>query len=389
MAIKKILLVIFVATILSGGLPTLADATTEIVVGATVSLEGKYQAPSRMVQLAYRLWANQINESGGLLGSKVRLIFYNDKSSKSLVRRYYAKLILEDKVDLVLAPYGTGLTYEASALTEKHGYVLLASSASGEMIWQRGYKHVFGVYSLAQRYFIGFIDLVARNGLKSIAIINDDALFTKDAAEGAYQWAKRLGLQVLMRRTFNDGQAAFPDIMKRLEVLKPEAVVLVSYPSEGHLFLEKLAPSPFRPTALAMSITPSLPDFAQKAGEMADGIFGPSQWEPDERITFPGAHEFIQAFRNFSGISPSYHAGAAYAGCQLLQMSVEFAGKTDHKMMRDYISALDTVTVIGRFKVDFQGRQIGHNTIIIQWLNGKKEIVYPSKMQTAPPVFRR
>lgn len=389
MVIKKMLLVIIIATILSGSLPQPADAAPEIVVGATVSLEGKYQAPSRMVQLAYRLWEKQVNDAGGLLGNKVRLIFYDDKSKKALVRKYYSKLILEDKVDLVMAPYGTGLTYEASAVTEEHGYVMLASSASGEIIWSRGFKHVFGVYSLAQRYFIGFIDLVARNGLQSIAIINDDTLFTKDAAEGAYQWSKRLGMQVLMRRTFSDAKTAYPEIIKRLEVLQPEAVVLVSYPQEGHLFLNKLALSSFRPSGLALSITPSLPDFYQEAGAMAEGVFGPSQWEPDERITFPGTNEFIHAFRKFSGISPSYHAGATYAGCQLLQKSIEFAGKADHRMMRDYISALDTVTVIGRFKVDPHGRQIGHNTIIIQWLNGKKEIVYPSKMQTAAPVFGR
>ena len=389
MAVNRVLLIIFIAMVLISTQAHAVMAASEVIIGATVSLDGKYQAPSRMVHLAYRLWAKQINESGGLLGLKIRLIFYNDKSSKELVRTYYSKLILEDKVDLVLAPYGTGLSYEASTVTERHGYVLLASSASGELIWNRGYEYVFGVYSLAQRHFIGFVDLAARIGLQSIAIINDDALFTVDAAKGAYEWAKRLGVKVAMRRTFRDATNEFPEIIRRLETIKPEAVALVTYPEEGHQFLDRLSPSSYRPAAFAMSITPSLPEFDYRAGEMAEGVFGPSQWEPDERITFPGTHEFIREFQAFSGNRPSYHAGAAYAGCQLLQKSVEFAGKTDHQMMRDYISALDTLTVIGRFKVDPQGRQIGHNMMIIQWQKGKKEIVYPSKMQTAEPIFSR
>ncbi len=358
---------------------------SEILVGATVSLEGSYEAPSRMIRLAYQLWEKQINESGGLLGRRVRLVLYDDKSQKEWVEKYYEKLIVEDKVDLVLAPYGTGLSYVASEVTERHGFVLLASGASGEMIWNRGFRFVFGVYGTAKRYFIGFLDLVARNGLKTVAILNEDTLFTKDAAQGARIWTNRLGLQVQLQHTFKNGKAEFPELLARLKALAPDAVLLCAYPPEGYLFLNQLADSDFRPKALAMSIAPSLPDFYEKAGAMAENVFGPSQWEPDERIPFPGTQRFIDAFKADTGVNPSYHAGSAYAGCQLLQESVIATGKMDHQKMRDYIASLDTVTVIGRFKVDSQGRQIGHNTIMIQWQDGKKEIVYPIKMQTALP----
>ena len=131
-----------------------------------------------------------------------------------------------------------------------------------------------------------------------------------------------------------------------------------------------------------MTVTPSLPDFSDKAGGMAEGVFGPSHWEPDERIPFPGSRQFIKAFTLYSGIRPSYHAGAAYAGCQLLQESITAHGEIDHEKIRDDIAALDTVTVVGRFKVDALGRQVGHNTMIIQWQNDRKEIVYPIKMMT-------
>jgi branched-chain amino acid transport system substrate-binding protein len=367
--------------------PLSATAAPELVVGATVSLEGRYREPSRMIQLAYRLWERQVNQSGGILGRKVRLVLYNDKSRKELVRKYYEQLILEDKVDLVLAPYGTGLTYTASEITEKHGYVLVASAASGEVIWDRGYKFVFGVYGVAKRYFIGFLDLIARHGFKSVVIVNDEALFTTDAAEGSRYWSKRLGLKVQMKQSFSDGAKEIPEIAKHLEQIKPEAILLCAYPPDGYLFLEHLAKTSLRPRAIAISIAPSLPDFYKQAGPIAEGIFGPSQWEPDERAPFPGTTQFIKLFTEFAGTSPSYHAGAAYAGCQLLERSIVANDGLDHVKVRDYISALDTVTVIGRFKVDPTGRQVGHNTLIIQWQDGKKEIVYPRKMQTAKPRF--
>ena len=84
---------------------------------------------------------------------------------------------------------------------------------------------------------------------------------------------------------------------------------------------------------------------------------------------------------------PSYHAASAYSACQILEKAIIQAQAIDHEKIRDYISSFDTITIMGRFKVDHTGRQVGHNPILIQWQNGKKEIVYPSKMSTSQPQF--
>jgi branched-chain amino acid transport system substrate-binding protein len=387
MAHKLFRQVMLSLALLAGLAGTSAAAHSEILVGATVSLEGRFEAPSRMVRLAYRLWEKQINTSGGLLGRPVRLILYDDKSRRQLVSLYYEKLISDDKVDLVLAPYGTELTFAASEVAERHGFVLMASSASGEKIWNQGYHYVFGIPDVAGRHFIGFMDLAARYGLQTVAIVYEDTQFTHDAAEGAAQWARRLGMHVVLDRVYRDSARDIPKIVAQLARLHPDGVVFCTYPTDGYQLLKLLGSSRYRPQAVALSITPALPDFFEKAGPLAEGVFGPSQWEPNERLPFPGTSHFVEAFNQFAGVAPSYHAGCAYAACQLLEQSITLLGEIDHNKIRDYIASLDTVTVIGRFKVDGRGRQIGHNTIIIQWQEGKKQIVYPSKMQTTKPLF--
>ncbi len=361
-----------------------ASAAAPVKIGATVSLHGKFTAPSLMVKQAYELWAAQINAKGGLLGRPAELILYDDMSRTDIVGGLYEKLISEDGVDLVLAPYGTGLTYAASETTERRGYVMLASAASGEMIWQRGFRYVFGVYSPAKRYFIGFLDLIARNGLKSLAVLGEDAMFTRAAADGVKAWGARFGLQTAFDAVY-PADADKRALLTQVKTSGAGALALCTYPPDGYAFLREMAAMKYRPAALGMSITPSLPDFAQKAGAMAEGVFGPSQWEPDERLPYPGTRQFVKDFEAFAGRKPSYHAGSAYAACQLLEKTVVLHQTLDQKKIRDYIAALDAVTVIGRFKVDPDGRQIGHNAVIIQWQDGRKEIVYPTKMQTAPP----
>lgn len=361
-------------------------ADNPVRIGATVSLSGRYQATSEMIHNAYRLWATQVNRRGGLLNRPVELILLDDQGEPDNVRAGYRRLIEQEKVDLVLAPYGTPLSLAAAEVTEEHGYTLLASAASGTSLWSKGYRQVFGVYATADRYFIGFLDLIARNDLGSLAILYAEGSFTGSAAEGARIWAGRFGVVVSHYQKFTHVDQV-DEFLLQIQPMQNRALIVCAYPNEDYQILQLLAKNGIHPTALAVSIAPALPDFAQKAGQYAEGVFGPSQWEPDERLPFPGTMQFISDFKTAYHISPSYHAGAAFAGCQLLENAVKHTGSLNHQQISQKIRSLDTVTVIGRFKVDKDGRQIGHNPILIQWQNGRKEIVYPFKMKTAHPII--
>ena len=364
-----------------------ADDRRPILVGATVSLEGKFKQPSFMVANSFKLWEKQVNVRGGLLNRPVKLILYDDKSRQDLASHYYRKLVTEDNVDLVLSPYGTPLTLVASEITESRGKVMLACAASGEEIWQRGYKYVFGVYEVSGRYFVGFLDLAARNGMQTVAVVNEDSSFARSAAAGSVEWTDRFGLKVVLQRSYQASSDELSGIVDEIVRLHPDALVFCGYPPQCYKLLRLMNDKDYRPKAIGLTIAPALPDFAQKLGSIAQGIFGPSQWEPDERIPFPGTKKFIREFKAFSGELPSYHAGSAYASCQILERAITRTGQIDNDAIRNYILSLDTVTVIGRFKVDHTGKQIGHNSLIIQWQSGRKQIVYPTRMRTAPAQF--
>lgn len=368
-------------------IPVCQAGEKPILIGTSVSLEGKYVETSFMVKNGYKLWADQANRKGGVLGRPVKLILYNDKSQKNLVAPLYEKLIVEDKVDLTLSPYGSPLTMAASETTEKHGYVMLASAAASEQIWERGYKYIFGVYALADRYFIGFQDLLARQDSESIGIIFENTAFNISIAKGVRKWADRFNLKITYDNSFDDPEHDFPIILKQVMEKTIDGLIFSGYPPECYKFINLMKKAGYRPKNLTFTIAPIHPDFYKKAGPFAEGIFAPSQWEPDERIPFPGTKQFIKDFKEFTGKMPSYHAASAYSACQILEKAIIQAKTIDHQKIRNYVSSFDTITIMGRFKVDHTGRQVGHNPILIQWQNGKKEIVYPSKMSTSQPQF--
>lgn len=358
-----------------------------IRIGATVSLSGKFKEPSLMVRDAIKLWETQVNQRGGLLDRPVQLLLYDDRGSAQLVRELYGQLLHKDKVDLVLSPYSTELTLAASEVTEQSRFVMLSGGASGDLLWQRGYQYIFGTLAPARRYLIGCLDIIARQGLETVAILYDESPFSSTSAQGAREWAERLGLRVSYYKGYREGKVEFPQILEECLKARADCLILCSYPEDSYMLLEFLRKAEIRPKALCQTVAPGLPSFYQQAGQMAEGVFGPSLWEPDARIPFPGTKEFIENFMAFARRPPSYHAGTAYAACQILEKAVTQIRSLDHRKLRDYILSLDTVTVIGRFRVDSAGMQTGHNPILIQWQDGKKEIVYPTSMQTAPPRF--
>jgi len=384
---RRVLLATVVIYTLSSALAT-AQTEEPLRFGVTVSHSGAYTQPSRMMERAYRLWARQVNDSGGLLGRQVELIIMDDESSPEQAAAAYRHMIHELDVDLVLSPYGTPISLAVAEVTEAAGYPLVASASASDALWERGHSRVFGMYALATRYFIGFLDLLARNGFTSVAVIHENNDFNEDCARGTVEWAEDFGVEVVSQHSIDAASFRPESVVGEVQDRDPDGLVVCAYPNAGYAIIEEMKRIQFRPAGIGLTIIPVHPDFDDRMGSFANGIFAPSQWEPDERIPFPGTVSFVEEFTGFFGVEPSYHAGSAFASCQILEMALEHVGEVDHAAIAAYIASLNTVTVIGRFKTDASGKQIGHNPFLIQWQEGEKEIVYPRTLRTATAKFR-
>ncbi len=363
-------------------------ARLPIRFGASTSLTGKWSDTSFMVRNAYLLWVEKINRSGGLLGRPVELVLYDDKSRVEICRGVYERLILEDKVDFVLSPYGSELTFPASEVAALNGHVMVAGSGANKLLWERGYHGFFGIHNSIDRYFISFLDMIARQRLKRVSVIYEKASQGDVAVEGIRKWAGVFGMAMADVVVFDDVNTELPALIKALNAKKPGVLIWLSWAESCYTFLNALKESVYQPRILTCIVTPTFPDFYERAGQMAEGVFAPSLWEPDERMPFPDSADFIKEFTQFSGKMPTYNAAGSFAACQILERAVTTTQSLDHQKISQAIAAMDTITVTGNFKVDEKGLQIGHKALTIQWQNGKKEIVYPRCLQTAVPVFK-
>src|SRR6185369_15364861 len=139
---------------------------------------------------------------GGVLGRPIEFLIRDDGSDPKTAVGLYENLITEDKVDAVIGPYGSGSTNVVADVTEKHRKLMIAPAAGTTSIWEKGRKYLVMVLSPLEGATEGTIDLAARNGLKTIALINVDTLPAKAVAKGALDLAKKRGLQVAVHEIY-------------------------------------------------------------------------------------------------------------------------------------------------------------------------------------------
>lgn len=379
---------LFVALILLFCLALPSRAEEPVKIGLTLGLTGKYSEMSDMQIKGFRLWERDVNSSGGILGRRVEVIIYDDKSDPLVAKGLYEHLILKDKVDLVFGPYSSEITEAILSVTEKHGYPVLASGASADRLWQKGYKYIFGVFTPASRYSVGFLELLVVNNLNDIAIVYADDSFSRDIAEGTKKWAERFGFKIRLFERFKKGTTNLDELAKKAKASGGGVLIVCGHFDEAVNMRLSLKRIGWYPRAYYASVGPTMQAFYDELKTGADYVFSSSMWEHHGGLMAPGCHEFYDAYTKLYKEAPSYHAAEAYAGGQILEAAIKKAGSLDRDKIRDILSAMDTMTITGRYGVDRTGMQVKHFNLIIQWQNGKKEVVWPEELRTAKAIFR-
>jgi branched-chain amino acid transport system substrate-binding protein len=372
--------------LLAFGLVSALVHAAEVHIGLSMSLSGKYSELGAMNEKAYRLWEKDVNSRGGLLGRKVRLSIIDDQSDPARARQIYEDLIVKQKVDLVLGPYSSAITEAVSAVTEQHRYPLLSSGGSADSMWQSGRKYLFGVYITSSKYPVGMLELFVKSGISRIAIVAADDNFSKNIETGAKDWAKRFELQVIYADEFVKGTSGIEKSVRGAQASGAEALLVAGHFEDAVNARNVLKKIGWTPKAFYATVGPAIQKYADTLKVDADYAFSSSQWEPE--LPFPGTREFTQAFKAAYQVEPSYHAASAYAGGQIIEAAVRKSQTLNREKLRETLSALDTMTVMGRYGVDRDGKQVRHFAVTVQWQKGKKEIVTPPELATAKPLWR-
>jgi branched-chain amino acid transport system substrate-binding protein len=255
------------------------------------------------------------------------------------------------------------------------------------------------VPSAAEVYLEGVIDIAARRGLKTVAVIGEDLIFAKAVAQGTVELAKKKGLEVVFVAEYPRGNKDFTAILAKVRAANPDLLATATYFEDAVAITRHLKQLDVNPKMFAVTVGGDLLRFYEELGPSAEFVYGAAQWEPELvklragglvpiARQYPGAGEFFDAYqKEYSGADFSYHSAGGYGGCQILVEAIKRAGSLNGDKIRDAILRMDLNTVYGGFKVDADGFQIAHKMVTFQWQDGKKVIVWPEELAPGKPRF--
>jgi len=363
-----------------------AWAAQEIVIGGAMSLTGRYSEPAGRMANGRILAIEEINARGGLLGRPVKLVMRDDRSDPSTAVKLYERLLTQEKVDLCMAPYSSPITEAVASITERYKCPIVADGAATRSIWKKGRKYIFGLVGPSDDYLRGAVEIAAKKGYKRIAIVNEDSLFSKAAANGAAMYAKKHGLEVVLREEYPRTATDFRPLLLKIKALNVDALLGGSYFVDAAAITRQLKELNINLKLWAATVGPGLPRFTKDLGPLAEYVLGSTQWEPVPALGYPGIKEFIAKYTKRFGEKPNYHASQGYAAMLILEEAVKKAGNLDREALREQLTKLDMMTHYGRYKVGPDGFNSGKGLLLFQILKGERRLVWPDESREVAPV---
>ena len=380
---------VIAALSLAGASVMPATAQGPIRLGASLSLTGTYAKLGKNQHEGYQLCEKDLNAKGGLLGRKVQFVVYDDQSMPATAVRLYEKLITEDKVDGVMGPYSSPVTEASVNVTEKYKKVMVAPLAATTSIFKRpaGQKrnYVFMVISPAEVYLEGLLDMGAKRGLKTVAVVNEDTLFSKAAASGAVELAKKKGLQVVFQEAYPKGNTDFSALLTKVKAANPDIIAAATYFDDAVALTRQMKELAVNPKMFGVTVGGDLPEFYDTLKQNAEYIYGATQWE--HVLPYAGNQEFFESYKKDFNHEPSYHSAAGYAGCLIYAEAVKRAGSLESDKVREQLLKLEMRSPFGDYKVDQDGFQVAHKMVTFQWQKEKKVVVWPDDLAKGKALF--
>src|SRR5881227_1609528 len=190
-------------------LPNAASAQSgePIKIGFGMSLTGPLAANGKQALLGMKIWEEETNAAGGLLGRPVKLIYYDDQSNPATVPGIYTKLLDVDKADLVMSGYATVPTAAAMPIIIQRNKLfmsLFALGANNQFDYPRYFQIMPSGPDPKPAFSEGFFAAAAKlpSKPKTVAMAGADAEFSVNAMEGARENIQKMGFQIVYDKTY-------------------------------------------------------------------------------------------------------------------------------------------------------------------------------------------
>jgi branched-chain amino acid transport system substrate-binding protein len=363
---------------------TSAEAQTgePVKIGYSMALTGGLAANGKSALLAQKIWEEDVNARGGLLGRPVKLVYYDDQTNQATVPGIYTKLLDIDKVDLIIGGYGTNLIESAMPIAIERRKVfigLFGTAVNSTFNYVNYFSMIANGPDPKPSFTKGFLDLAVRQNPKpkTVAIVAADGGHGLYAAEGARENAKAAGLTVVYDRRYPSTTTDLVPVVRAIAETNPDLVIVCSYPPDSVGMVRAVNETGFKPKMIGGAMV-GLQSTAIKArlGPLLNGWTNFDVWLPVPKMQIAGVDELMKKYQSRASIEGVdalgyYMVPWSYAQLQVLQQAIVATQSLDDAKLGDYIRANTFKTVLGDLRFGANGELAQSRVLQVQFRNVK------------------
>ena len=359
-----------------------------VVAGVSVSLSGSLRRQGQEAYDGIRLWVEHVMCAGGLTFGRnranraLRLVALDDASSALLARENVARLLTEERVDLLLGPYGSGSTLAVAPLVAAHGKILWNHGGASDAVTEAGSTCVVSVLSPASEY-LRDLPRVARHrtgAQRAMVLYASRGTFASSIRRGVEAGARAAGFDIVRAIAFDSPLHDAKALLRRALTDSPNLLVVAGrFDDDVAIIWERQM---LKTIGTVACVAAGASAFHHELHAHAEGVIGPSQWEPHlyERPSIgPSSDWFCSEFRRVFQRNPGYVAAQSYTMGIIIGECIRRAGSLEDRELLAAARRLDTTTLYGRFRLDpSTSRQVGHEIVLVEWRSGRKYPLAPT-----------
>ena len=384
-----LLLTTVVAASVFGIQPVHAQET--IKFGAPLPITGPLAPEALKQKQGYDLWANQVNLAGGINVAgkkmKVEIVYIDYQSNTPRAIQATERLITQDNVQFVFAPFGSGAAKAASTVAERYGVPMIAATASSSQVYDQGYKFLFGTFTPNETLTNPLATIIRQRApdVKRVAILARNDLFPLAIAQEMEKSAKDRGLEVVYFEKFAINTLDHSSALAQIKAANPQWIFATGYTNDLVLMRKQMTDQRIEAPIVTMIAAPAYQEFIDAAGKGAENISSAAWWHPAVRYKgidiFGTTESYVKLFKDTYKADPDYaHASASVSGA-LFQIAIEKSGTIDRQKVRDELAKMDVITFWGPVKFGPTGQITSLEPPVFQIQNAKPIVVHPAAIK--------
>lgn len=366
-------------------------AQETIKFGAPLPITGPLAPEALKQQQGYDLWANQVNRAGGVNVAgkkmKVEIVYIDYQSNTPRAVQATERLITQDNVQFVFAPFGSGAAKAASTVAERYGVPMIAATASSSQVYDQGYKYLFGTFTPNDTLTNPLTTIVRQRlpEVKRVAILARNDLFPLAIAQEMEKSAKDRGLEVVFFEKYAINTLDHSAALAQIKAANPQWIFATGYTNDLVLMRKQMSDQRIEAPVVTMIAAPAYQEFIDAAGKGAENITSAAWWHPAVRYKgvdiFGTTENYVKLFKDTYKADPDYaHASASVSGA-LFQIAIEKAGSLDRQKVRDALAKMDVTTFWGPVKFGPTGQINSLEPPVFQIQNAKPVVVHPAAIK--------